>query len=118
MKQSIKYQLGVFLMLAAALTMLSVAGHAGAEWVPVKGVFFNTNISLKENLSALQGKTVEVTLTSGATMAGTVERVGTASLHLSKVRVSKVRGREAYDALVPLEKITAVQVRFRTLERK
>jgi len=113
MRRSIKHQSAILLLLVGALTALPVAGHAGAEWVPVKGVHFNTNVSLSENLNALQGRSVEVTLASGGTVAGTVERVGTASLHLSKVR-----GKEAYDALLPLEKITAVQVRFRTLERK
>lgn len=100
-------------MLGVAVAVLPISGHAGAEWVPVKGVSFNTNISLADNLSVLKGKSVEVNLASGGSMAGTVQSVSAASLHLSELR-----GKEAYDALIPLDKITAVQVRFRTLERK
>ena len=113
MKQSIYRKWSMVLALAAALSMLPALSHAGTEWVPVKGVALNTSLSLADNLSALKGKTVEVSLSSGSSMAGTVKSVGAASLHLSEIR-----GKEAYDALIPLDKITAVQVRFRTLERK
>jgi len=113
MQHSINRHPFILALMAAALFMLPSLAAAGAQWVPVKGVHFNTQTSLADNLKALQGQRVELSLASGATLAGTVESVGAASVHLGKIG-----GKEAYDALVPLDKISAVQVRFRTMERQ
>lgn len=113
MKRSIHYFSLFAMLLAVTLLALPATSQAGAEWVAIEGVSLNTSLSLADNLNALKGKTVDVNLTSGGNVSGTVVSVGAASLHLSKVV-----GREAYDALIPLDKIAAVQVRFRTMERK
>lgn len=110
MKHSTDRHPFILLLMVAALLALPTLASAGAQWMPVKDVHFNTQTSLADNLKGLTGKRVELSLASGSSIAGTVESVGAASVHLSKVS-----GKEAYDALVPLDKVTAVQVRFRTL---
>ena len=68
----------------------------------------NANITLADNLTALKGRTVTVTLTAGQSLSGTVKEVKTGLLHLEKLA-----GKEFYDALVVIEDISAVEVRVR-----
>lgn len=54
------------------------------------------------------GKRVTLYLTNGAEIEGTIKTVG-----LSLVHVSRLVGREFYDAVVSLDKIAALRMRMR-----
>jgi len=68
----------------------------------------NAATSLAENLTALKGKTVTVTLAGGQVMSGVVKEVSGGLLHLEKLSQ-----KEFYDALVILDKIAAIETRVR-----
>jgi hypothetical protein len=65
--------------------------------------------SMSENLNFFAGKTVEVHLSSGNSLAGIVKEVGEHFLHLEQLV-----GKEFYDALVCIKDIQAISVRART----
>jgi hypothetical protein len=69
---------------------------------------FNAAIPLADNLMALKGKTVTVSLSSGQTMTGIVKDVKDHLLHLEKLSQ-----KEFYDAIIRLELISAVEARVR-----
>jgi ferredoxin-fold anticodon binding domain-containing protein len=77
----------------------------------LEGVGFDTSASLKDTLKAHVGKDVVVHLRSGKTLQGYVKSVGDHFLHLEKLA-----GREFYDALVRIEDISAIEVKFRDLK--
>lgn len=79
---------------------------------PIKGMNYNANASLAENLKILVGKKVNITLESGKTFTGIVKTIGT---HL--VHVEKLEGKEYYDALIRIENIAAIDARFREPKR-
>ena len=62
----------------------------------------------KSVLDAQQGKRVGVLLTTGQELTGVVTSVGATVVHLSELS-----GREFFDAVVPLERVSAVIVRTR-----
>jgi len=99
----------VFACLAGAFVLATqVMVHAQPGIVEVEGVGYNVNASMADNLKALIGKKVSITLDSGKTLTGTVKAVGGQLLHLEKLE-----GKEFFDALVRLEDISAVYTRFR-----
>jgi hypothetical protein len=65
-------------------------------------------IPLIENLAALKGKTVTVTLSSGQAVSGVVKDVKNGLLHLEKLSQ-----KDFFDAVVVVDKISAVEVRVR-----
>ena len=69
---------------------------------------FNVNTSLSDNLIALKGKIVTVTLSSGQAMTGTVGDVKGNLLHL--VKLSQ---KDFYDALVVIDRISAIETKVR-----
>ena len=68
----------------------------------------NAAIPLADNLIALKGKTVAVSLFSGQTMTGVVKEVQNNLLYLEKLSQ-----KEFYDALVRVDMIVAIEVRAR-----
>jgi small nuclear ribonucleoprotein (snRNP)-like protein len=99
-------------MVFCMVTGLSTDAAAGAKTVEIEGVGYNVAHSMSENLSALKGKTVYVTLSSGTQIGGTVKDVNNSLLHLEKV-VNK----DFFDALIRVDSIVAVNMRFRKYER-
>jgi small nuclear ribonucleoprotein (snRNP)-like protein len=93
-----------------------IAGPAGVEAkskvVAIEGVSYNVTASLADNLKSFVGKRVYVTLDSGKTLSGSVKAVGNHFLHLEKLD-----GKEYYDALIRIENISAIDSRFRNLQR-
>jgi hypothetical protein len=73
---------------------------------------YNVDASLADNLKALSGKKVYVTLKSGKTFTGNVGKVSTAFLHLEQLE-----GKEFFDALIRIEDISALDARFRVPKR-
>lgn len=94
----------VVVMLSAAVCL------PGNAWAAegAGGAQLNAERSLADNLSALKGKTVTVTLASGQTISGVVKEVTNGLLHLE--RLSQ---KDFYDALIVVDKIGAVEVRVR-----
>ncbi len=71
-------------------------------------VQFNVGIPLADNLIALKGKSVTVSLSSGQTMTGVVKDVKNNLLHLGKLL-----GKEFYDAIIRVDLISAVETQVK-----
>jgi len=77
----------------------------------LEGTKFDTGISLADNLKIYAGKDVFVHLRSGKTIQGYVKSVGNDFLHLEKLA-----GRDFYDALIRMDDIGAIEVKFRDMK--
>jgi len=114
MKKAGKVSLGgtVLLMIcAAAFLAFAVEAGAQARAAAVQGASFNVSAPLKDNLRSLVGKDVYVGLRSGKTYQGFVKSVGDHFIHLEKLA-----GKEFFDALIRIDDISAIEVRFRELK--
>jgi len=80
--------------------------------VPIKGISYNVNASLTDNLKSFTGKKVNITLNSGKTFGGIVKKVGDQLVHLEKIN-----GKDYFDALIRIEDISALDARFREFHR-
>jgi small nuclear ribonucleoprotein (snRNP)-like protein len=91
-------------------TILYYAPDAGAQSrvTAIQGVSFNVSGSFTDNLKALAGKDVYINLRSGKTYQGFVKSVGDHLIH-----VEKIAGKEYFDALIRIEDISAIEVKFR-----
>jgi hypothetical protein len=69
---------------------------------------FNVETTLAENLSALKGKIVTVTLSSGQAISGVVKDAKNGLLHLEKLSQ-----KDFFDAVIVMDKVSAVEVRVR-----
>jgi len=102
----------IVLIAAAIILGMSLIGMsrnvraAGAE--SQQAVQLNVNSSMADNLAAFKGKSVTVILSSGQTMTGVVNDVKGNLLHLAKLSQ-----KEFYDALVAIDRISAIEVRTR-----
>ena len=92
------------------LLFLVVSTQLPAQTVPVQGVGYNVSASLKDNLKSLTDKDIYVNLRSGKVYQGRVKSVGDHFVHLEKIV-----GKEFYDALIRIDDISAIEVRFRDL---
>ena len=68
----------------------------------------NPSLSLKDNLASNIGKRVSLMISAGESVEGTIEKVGD---HF--VLMSKLSGKEFYDALVRIDEVKAVVFRAR-----
>ena len=64
--------------------------------------------SMKDMLTEMTGKRAALRLVSGEELEGTVSVVGN-----SLVQISRITGKEFYDAVVSIDKISALRVRVR-----
>lgn len=94
------------------ILVLPMDAEAKAKVVAIEGISYNVNFSLADNLKSLIGKKVSVTLDSGKTFIGLVKEVGNHLIHLEKLDV-----KEHFDALIRIEDISAIDTRFRKIER-
>lgn len=92
--------------------MLPTDVEAKPKVVAVKGINYNVNTSLADNLKSLVGKKVYVTLDSGKTFSGFVKEVGNHLMHLEKLD-----GKNYFDALLRIENISAIDTRFKDIQR-
>ena len=98
-----------FILMALLLVNLFVTLQtAQAAAGPKEYVQLNAAIPLADNLIALKGKTVAVSLSSGQTMTGVVKEVQNNLLCLEKLNQ-----KEFYDALIRVDLIEAIEVRAR-----
>lgn len=96
--------LGLLLFAAAAIPS---AGFAQAPAAPAADpVKFEHSDSLQANLARQVGTKVELILSNGQSLKGTVKHVGIHAVHLNALE-----GREFFDALVRLDQIQAVVIR-------
>lgn len=105
-------QRGLVLSLLLLGALLTLPPLASAELVELPGLSYQVNASLADNLRALTGKKVHLSLAGGASLTGSVKAVGNELLHLEKLE-----GKEYFDALVRLTDIAAVDTRFRDMQR-
>ncbi len=98
------------LLLSGGLLMPGPGQAAGLVELP--GLAYDVNTSLADNLKALIGKKVHVTLANGAALTGNVKAVGSELLHLEKLEE-----KEYFDALVRITDIGGIDTRFRDYQR-
>jgi len=104
---------GLFLaVFTAGLFVSAPVAQAAAEIVQFEGVSYNVQFSMLENLKTLVGKRVFVTIESGKTFAGKVKAVGEHLLHLEKID-----GKDFFDALIRIDKISAIDTQFRGFKK-
>ncbi len=82
---------------------ISAAGTDTTEAVQL-----NVNTTLADNLAALKGKSVTITLSSGQPITGMVTDVKGNLLHLGKISQ-----KEFFDALIAIDHISAIETRVR-----
>jgi small nuclear ribonucleoprotein (snRNP)-like protein len=104
--------LTLVVMLSATFFALPVEVEAKAKVVAVEGVSYNVDASMADNLKSFIGKKVYVTFDSGKTFAGFVKAVGNHFIHLEKLD-----GKDFFDALIRIENISAIDARFRSMQR-
>jgi len=105
-----------FVIVAAAATMvicLTVFCFpplvvAQSRTTAIPGVNFAVSAPLPDNLRSFIGKDVYIHLRSGKTFQGFVKLVGDNWVHLEKIA-----GKEFFDALIRIEDISAIEVKFR-----
>lgn len=99
-----------FVLMALLLVNLFVTLQAAqaAAVDPKEYAQLNAAIPLADNLMAMKGKAVAVSLSSGQTMTGVVKEVQNNLLHLEKLSQ-----KEFYDALIRVDQIVAIEVHAR-----
>ena len=104
--------LALTILFYVTILMLPTEAVAKPKVVAIEGISYNVNSSLADNLKSLIGKKVYVTLDSGKTVAGFVKEVGNHLMHLEKLE-----GKDFFDALLRIENISAINTRFRSIQR-
>jgi hypothetical protein len=106
--------LGVAVAVLFSIVFFTLPKEVGAkpQVVAIEGMSYNVNSSLADNLKALVGKKVSVTIVSGKTLSGFVKEVGIHLIHLEKLD-----GKDFFDALIRIENISAVETMFRSYQR-
>ncbi len=94
------------------LITLSAKVEAKSKVIAIEGMSYSINASLVDNLKSHIGKKMSVTLDSGKTFTGFVKNVGNHLVHLEKLD-----GKEFFDALIRIENISAIDTRFRNIQR-
>ena len=101
---AMKRTLGAVLVAAVCLAFASPALPAEEQKFELK-----PSATVKEVLQESLGKRVIVRVESGETLEGTVMKVGDTLVHLAKLS-----GRDFYDAVVRIDRISAVVFRARS----
>ena len=104
--------LALAILFYVTILMLPTEVVAKTKVVAIEGISYNVNSSLADNLKSLIGKKVYVTLDSGKTFTGFVKEVGNHLMHLEKLD-----GKDYFDALIRIENISAIDTRFRNIQR-
>ena len=109
-KDVVRSLLLVLIMLFISLSLIGLPSDAAAQKGQKmrKGVSYNVDENMGRNLKAMEGRRISITLDSGKTFSGIVKKVGRHLIHLEKLD-----GKEYYDALIRIDKIMAIDARFR-----
>jgi len=100
----------VFVIASSATALVS--GSAHADQATTETPVFSVDASMLDNLKSLSRKRVTVYLIGGTTLTGSIKAVGNNAVHLEKLD-----GKDYFDALVSIDKITAIDTRARTSGR-
>ncbi len=95
-------------LIAIVLFSMLAAVPAGS-WAEEAAFKLKPGETMREVLSEHSGKVLALRLDSGEEIEGTVTMVGN-----SLVQISKLTGKEFYDAVVSIDKISAVRMRTRS----
>ncbi len=95
--------------IALALVMVLCLSISGAVFAQEKEFELNPSYGIREVLNAYVGKRVAIRTGAGESLEGTVTKVGA---HL--VHISKLTGKDFYDAVIVIDKIDSVIMRVRT----
>jgi hypothetical protein len=92
-------------VLIAICCFASIATTASGQEVKFE---LKTSATMKEVLGENVGKRLALRLASGEEIEGTVTLVGTSLVH-----ISRLAGKEFYDAVVSIDRISAVRMKVR-----
>ena len=104
--------LALTILFYVTILVLPMEAEAKAKVVAIEGISYNVSFSFADNLKSFIGKKVSVTIDSGKTFTGFVKEVGNHLMHLEKLG-----GKEYFDALLRIDNISAIDARFRKIER-
>lgn len=90
-------------LIMVAVVIAALFGAVQFAAAAEEGTDFNAFIGMRENLLLNVGKRVAVRITAGDAIEGIIVRVGDHAVHLSKLS-----GREYYDAIVRIDRIEAI----------
>jgi hypothetical protein len=97
------------MLVAAALVMCSLVVHAPNIFADEqKYELKSAAVTIKDVLAENVGKRVIVRMDTGDNLEGTVSRVGDSVVH-----ISKISGKDFYDAVVRMDRISAVLFKVR-----
>ena len=102
--------MGIVLMI---LMFASGAALAGTKIVEFEDMNFNASATISDNLKALSGKLVYVTISSGERIGGKVKSVGNNLLHLQEL----TGGKDFHDALIRIDQIISIDAKVRGYKR-
>jgi hypothetical protein len=91
------------LLMIGSMAVLSTGASAGEAKFELKSAAV-----IKDILAEFVGKRVAIRLNSNEELEGTVTKVGDSLVHLSKLS-----GKDFYDAVVLIDRISAVSIRVR-----
>ncbi len=108
-----KNEIKLALVLVAALfSLIFLGAYAEAKSIePIEGSKFDVSASIKDNLKFFAGRDVSLHLRSGKTLQGYIRAIGNDFVHLEKIA-----GRDFYDALIRIDDISAIEVKFRDMK--
>ncbi len=95
-------------VLVLVLVSMFAVAPAGS-WAEETAFKLKPGETMREVLAEFSGKVLALRLESGEELEGTVTMVGN-----SLVQISKLTGKEFYDAVVSIDKISAVRMRTRS----
>ena len=106
-----------FLRLTSALLITGaliapVLTLAANPVVDIEGMQYRMDQSLTDNLKALQGKNLTLTLDSGNQVTGRLEAVANGLVHLSNLKSGSFM-----DALIRIDRVIAIEAQFRAYQR-
>ncbi len=101
------------ILLCLFLTGLNGVVQAKPKIINVEGVNYAVDESVAFNLKSLKGKRVTLFLNSGHQINGYIKAVDDDLVH-----IEKIQNKEFFDALIKIEDISAIETRFRTMERR
>ena len=103
----------IWTMLLSAAFLTLPAEMEASQVVAIEGMSFDVWATLKDNLKSFTGKDMYVTLRSGKTYQGFLKSVGDHFIHLEKIA-----GKDFFDALLRMEDISAIELKFRDIKRQ
>ncbi len=102
---------------AAILSCMFLISFLIASWAEaatmasLEQAKFDVSSSLQDNLKSLVGKDIYVQLRSGKTYQGHLKAVGNSVIH-----IERLAGKEFFDALIRIDDVTAIEIRFREMK--